>query len=204
MISADGSQPPRIRLFKSDRLEKLTTITPRGFALTWSAIIVLAIGLSWRTAGAVAAVGFVLLGALVWTLFEYAMHRFVFHLKAHSGIGQQIIFVMHGNHHDTPNDIDRNLMPTVVSIPILGTFWGLSLLLFGAAGSIVFIGFALGYVFYDSVHYACHQFPMRAPILRQLRRHHIRHHFAKEHGNYAITAIFWDRVFRTRLLVKGR
>jgi sterol desaturase/sphingolipid hydroxylase (fatty acid hydroxylase superfamily) len=45
---------------------------------------------------------------------------------------------------------------------------------------------------------------MRSPVLRHLRRHHIRHHHAKQEGNYAITATFWDRLFRTEIPAKRR
>jgi sterol desaturase/sphingolipid hydroxylase (fatty acid hydroxylase superfamily) len=46
--------------------------------------------------------------------------------------------------------------------------------------------------------------PMRGPVLRQMRRHHLRHHHAREEGNYAITAIFWDWVFGTEVPAKRR
>jgi sterol desaturase/sphingolipid hydroxylase (fatty acid hydroxylase superfamily) len=78
------------------------------------------------------------------------------------------------------------------------------LLAFGAAGSLPFFGFMVGYVAYDGVHHTCHHFAMRGPVFRALKRHHLRHHHAKQNGNFAITAIFWDRIFGTRILIKGR
>jgi hypothetical protein len=63
---------------------------------------------------------------------------------------------------------------------------------FGPAGTVIFLGFCIGYIIYDCVHYACHQLPMRGPVLRQLRRHHLCHHHGREEGNYAITAIFLE------------
>jgi sterol desaturase/sphingolipid hydroxylase (fatty acid hydroxylase superfamily) len=67
---------------------------------------------------------------------------------------------------------------------------------------VLYLGFGIGYVVYDAIHFACHQLPMRSPVLRQLRRQHIRHHHAKQEGNYAITAIFWDRLFGTDIPAK--
>ena len=204
MAIQSSCPPSRVRLFRSDRLEKLTVISPRGFAFTWIIVLSLAVFAGWGTASAMVSIGLVVLGTLIWTLYEYAMHRFVFHLKARSDFFRKIVFLMHGNHHVVPGDADRNLMPPVVSLSILGTFWATFVLLIGAAGSVLFVGFAIGYVIYDSVHYACHQFRMRGPVLRHLQRHHIRHHYAKQDGNYAITAIPWDRVFGTRIAITRR
>lgn len=201
-MKKDRPSPQRIRLFRDDRLEALTMVTPRAFAVTWVAVLAFALYESWGTAGIVASAALVLLGLVIWTLFEYAMHRFLFHMKLQSDFGQWIVFLTHGNHHAAPVDRYRNLMPPLVSIGILGTVWCVFLLLIGPAGSALFLGFAIGYVVYDVVHFACHQFPMRGPLLGRLRRHHIRHHFGKREGNYAITAIFWDRVFRTSIPAK--
>jgi len=200
----DKPHPQRIRLFRDDRLERLTTFSPAAFALTWFAILAFASYAGWGTASFGTATGLVLSGVLIWTLFEYAMHRFLFHMRLRSPFGRWLIFVTHGNHHADPNDQYRNIMPPVVSIVLLGSIWGVFLLLVGPVGSLLFLGFAIGYVAYDSLHYACHQFPMRAPILRQLRRHHTRHHYSRQEGNFAITAIFWDRVFGTDIPAKQR
>ena len=195
---------PRIRLFRDDRLERLTLISPWAFGSIWAPALALVCYTSWGAAPWLPALGLVLAGLLVWSLFEYAMHRFLFHLKPRSAFGRWVIFMVHGNHHIAPVDRYRNLMPPIVSFAILGSVWGLCLLLLGQAGSILFLGFAIGYVTYDGVHFACHQFPMRGPVLRRLRRHHLRHHYGRQDGNYAITAIFWDRLFGTEVPARTR
>lgn len=200
----DRSRPQRIRLFRDERMERLTLISPAAFGATWLVVLLLALWVSWGRASVAVSLGLVLLGIVLWTLFEYVMHRFLFHLTPKSELGRWLIFLMHGNHHAEPGDRHRNIMPPIVSLWVVGTFWGASVLLLGPVGSVLFLGFAVGYVVYDGIHYACHQFSMRGPVLRQLRRHHIRHHYAKQEGNYAITAIFWDRVFGTDVRVKGR
>jgi len=203
-MTEDRSRPPQIRLFRSDWMERLTVVSPRGFALTWSAVLLFVSFEGWGSTSVAAAIGFIALGLSCWTLFEYVMHRFIFHLKLRSDWGRRLIFVMHGNHHVAPEDQCRNIMPPAVSMAILAPFWAVFVLLLGAAGSVLFLGFAIGYVGYDSVHYACHQFPMRGPVLGRLRRHHIHHHHAKQEGNYAITAILWDWVFGTMISLKRR
>lgn len=199
--SAENSYP-RLRLFRSDRLERLTMVSPRTFALTWAVLLPLLLWAGWGTTGAAAWAGLVLLGLLVWSLFEYCMHRFIFHLDLQSGIGRWGSFVMHGNHHDDPGDPHRSLMPPVVSITWSAVIWALFVLLLGKPGSVVLLGFLIGYVTYDTVHYACHQLPVRGRLLRALRRHHLRHHFGRQEGNYAITSIFWDHLFGSYVSAK--
>jgi len=196
MIKA-RSRPERPRLFRSDLLEKLTVISPPAFVATWLGILTLVLLAGWGRASAPVSIMLVLTGLLAWSLFEYVMHRFLFHLRMRSELGQWLIFVIHGNHHVNPNDPYRNLMPPIISVVWSAAIWGALLLLLGAKGSLLFLGFAIGYVAYDSVHYACHQLPVRGRLMRMLRRHHIRHHHATREGNYAITTIFWDRAFGT-------
>jgi sterol desaturase/sphingolipid hydroxylase (fatty acid hydroxylase superfamily) len=115
-----------------------------------------------------------------------------------------MVFVLHGNHHAEPGNRARNLMPPIVSVPLAGAIWCLLLLTLGPAGSLFFFGFMAGYVAYDGLHFACHQVTMRGRVLRRWQQHHLRHHYARDEGNYAITAIFWDKVFATQVLPKGR
>jgi sterol desaturase/sphingolipid hydroxylase (fatty acid hydroxylase superfamily) len=192
----------RVRLFRSDTLEAMTLVSPLAFALVWLVILAAAVIASWGTAGVGVSIALLLFGFVIWSLFEYVMHRFLFHLKLRSEFGRWLLFLTHGNHHAVPGDRHRNIMPPLVSVVIAAAVWGVFLLLLGPAGSILFLGWGIGYVVYDSVHYACHQLPMRSRLLRRLRRHHIRHHYAAHEGNYAITGIFWDRLFRTEVVAR--
>lgn len=164
----------------------------------------LALYASWGVAPFFGSIGLVMLGLVIWSLFEYAMHRFLFHMKLTSPLGRTFMFLAHGNHHDHPNDPLRNIMPPFVSIGISSLVWLALWSVAGAAGSVIFLGFGIGYVAYDAIHYSCHQLPLRHGILGRLRRHHIRHHHAREEGNYAITAIFLDRWFGTEVATKRR
>jgi sterol desaturase/sphingolipid hydroxylase (fatty acid hydroxylase superfamily) len=196
------SASPRIRLFRNDLLERLTLVSPPAFALTWAVFLAFALYASWGVTSLPVSIMLVLLGVLIWTLFEYAMHRFIFHMKLTSAFGRWLIFLTHGNHHAAPGDRYRNIMPPIVSVIVSGAIWLAFWMLLGPTGSVLYLGFGIGYVVYDAIHFACHQLPMRSPVLRQLRRHHIRHHHAKQEGNYAITAIFWDRLFGTDIPAK--
>jgi dihydroceramide fatty acyl 2-hydroxylase len=41
-------------------------------------------------------------GYAFWTLFEYWLHRIVFHFEPDKGIGARLHWIMHGVHHDHP------------------------------------------------------------------------------------------------------
>lgn len=189
----------QIRLFRNERLESLTRISLPGFLVVWAIALPLIAWTALGTADLAGAIALVALGIGVWSLFEYAMHRFLFHWESRNAFVRGCVFVMHGNHHDLPNDATRNLMPPIASFPIAGVVWAVCHLVAGAGANWTFFGFMLGYFAYDLVHYACHQWPMRGRFAQMMKRHHMRHHHVAVGGNYAITALFWDRVLGTRI-----
>jgi sterol desaturase/sphingolipid hydroxylase (fatty acid hydroxylase superfamily) len=193
------NQAPRLKLFESRWLESLTVISAPAFVALWSIGLVVIAWAAWSMAGSGMAMLLIPVGLLIWTMVEYALHRFLFHWKATSALTEQFVFIMHGNHHAAPNDPLRNLMPPAVSVPVAAMIWAIMVAVAGPAGHWVFLGFMAGYVTYDLVHYACHQWPMRGRIARALKLHHMRHHHLDETGNYAITGVIWDRVLRTRI-----
>src|SRR5438034_1200529 len=78
------------------------------------------------------------LGILLWTLIEYLIHRYIFHYEPKTRWGKQLHFVIHGVHHDYPNDARRLVMPPVISIPLAFLFFGLFFLIFGSLAPAVF------------------------------------------------------------------
>lgn len=189
----------RLRLFENRWLEKLTMISAPTFIVFWAVGLPLIASVAWGSASLAVAMLLTAAGVVVWTLTEYGLHRFVFHWRPASSILAQLVFIIHGNHHAVPNDPLRNLMPPIVSLPIGGLIWLAMLALVGPAGSWMFFGFMTGYVAYDLVHFACHQWPMKGRLARMLKTHHMHHHHRHEDGNFAITGMLWDRLFRTRL-----
>jgi hypothetical protein len=67
-------------------------------------------------------------GWLFWTLTEYWMHRLVFHFEPEEGPGARLHWIIHGVHHDHPNDPLRLVMPPSVSVPLAAAFYGLFVL----------------------------------------------------------------------------
>lgn len=191
--------PSRLRLFENRWLEKLTMISAPAFIAFWAVGLPLIAFVAWGTADVAYALLLIAVGVTLWTLTEYALHRFVFHWRPASSMLADLVFIIHGNHHAVPNDPLRNLMPPIVSLPIGGVIWLVMLAVAGPAGSWMFFGFMAGYVAYDLVHFACHQWPMKGRLARLLKTHHMHHHHRHEAGNFAITGMLWDRLFRTRL-----
>jgi sterol desaturase/sphingolipid hydroxylase (fatty acid hydroxylase superfamily) len=198
-MPAIDSNLQRIRLFKSERLEKLTLMSPRVFAGTWGLLLPLVAWAGWGTAAPLAGATLLAGGLLSWTLFEYAMHRYLFHLNVDQPVIRWLVFVIHGNHHANPGDPLRDLMPLSVSLPVSAAVWSACVALLGAGGTWVFLGWLSGYVFYDAIHYACHHSEMRGKLGAALKRHHMRHHHVDDMGNFAITAILWDRLLGSRI-----
>jgi sterol desaturase/sphingolipid hydroxylase (fatty acid hydroxylase superfamily) len=141
--------------------------------------------------------GLFLLGTLIWTLLEYIIHRHLFHYEPKTWFGKQLHFIVHGVHHDYPNDAKRLVMPPIVSIPLAIAFFGIFFALLGRLGPAVSAGFAFGYVCYDAIHYAIHHFPMKRGLGRWLKQHHLRHHFQDDHTGFGVSSPLWDHVFGT-------
>ena len=57
-------------------------------------------------------------GYAFWTLTEYWLHRVVFHFEPDHGIGARLHWMIHGVHHDHPNDPLRLVMPPAASVPL--------------------------------------------------------------------------------------
>ena len=140
----------------------------------------------------------VALGVLLWSLVEYAMHRWVFHYEPGSSWGKRLHFLMHGVHHDYPQDARRLVMPPIISIPVLLIFYGILLALFGRLAPAVCAGLLLGYLCYDMIHYATHHFSMKRGVWLWLKQYHMRHHYKDDHVGYGVSSPLWDFVFRTR------
>jgi sterol desaturase/sphingolipid hydroxylase (fatty acid hydroxylase superfamily) len=145
-----------------------------------------------------ATLGLAVGGYALWTLFEYWLHRIVFHFEPDHGLGARLHWIIHGIHHEHPNDPLRLVMPPAVSVPLGAAVFGLLYLAFGsdyAPG--LGAGFFAGYLAYDMLHYYVHHFSPRGRVGRMLRERHMRHHFQDDTKGFGISAPYWDEVFRT-------
>ena len=188
-----------VRMFESDFMEFFSHVHP----VTPLVIYLPVIGYMLHTAverglsiGAVT--GLFILGLFLWSLVEYGMHRWAFHYQPTSGWGKQLHFLLHGVHHDYPQDAKRLVMPPVVSIPLALVFYGIFLGIFGRLAPAAFAGLIFGYLCYDMIHYATHHFSMKRGVWLWLKQYHMRHHYKDDHVGYGVSSPLWDYVFRTR------
>lgn len=137
-------------------------------------------------------------GYALWTLFEYWLHRVVFHFEPEHGLGARIHWIIHGVHHDHPNDPMRLVMPPAVSVPLAAAVFAVFYLACGARyAPALTAGFFAGYLVYDMTHYYLHHFLPKGRLGRMLRERHMRHHFQDDTKGFGISAPYWDEVFRT-------
>lgn len=140
----------------------------------------------------------IILGVFCWTFTEYILHRFVFHYQPKSKIGQRIHFITHGVHHDFPNDSKRLVMVPSISIPLCVFFYALFYYLLGESRvDSFFVGYLIGYLFYDISHYALHHYNFKGKFWLELKQHHMRHHYVEPENGFGVSSKFWDHVFRT-------
>jgi dihydroceramide fatty acyl 2-hydroxylase len=143
--------------------------------------------------------GIFVLGLFFWSFFEYIAHRFVFHYHPTSKWGKRLHFMLHGVHHDYPNDSMRLVMPVGFSLPLAAVFYWLIVLIPGyAAGVPFFAGFVFGYLSYDMLHYATHHAKfIKAKWFQKLKKHHMDHHFKAPDEGFGVSSPIWDFVFGT-------
>jgi 4-hydroxysphinganine ceramide fatty acyl 2-hydroxylase len=188
-----------VRMFESDFMEFFSRVHPVTPLVLYVPVVCYMLYTSvWeRQLSIVAVTALFLLGILLWTLIEYLIHRYVFHYQPKTRWGKRLHYVIHGVHHDYPNDARRLVMPPVVSIPLAFLFYGLFLLVFRGLTPPVFAGLVFGYVCYDMLHYATHHLAMKRGTWLWLKQYHLRHHFKDDHVGYGISSPLWDYVFRT-------
>ncbi len=137
-------------------------------------------------------------GYAVWTFSEYWIHRALFHFEPEGGLGARLHWMIHGVHHDHPNDPNRLVMPPVVSLPLGTAFFFAFDGIFGLqTGWAISAGFFMGYLAYDMLHFALHHGGARGRLGKLLRELHMRHHFEDDRCGFAISAPWWDVVFGT-------
>jgi sterol desaturase/sphingolipid hydroxylase (fatty acid hydroxylase superfamily) len=134
-------------------------------------------------------VAYAVTGLLSWTLAEFLLHRYIYH------VWQSFLSEGHALHHDKPRaligvpwyltTIALVLLYEVLSIPLRPSSTG------------VVMGFCwLGYVFYCITHHASHHWSLRRGWLKKMKRHHLLHHAHPEY-NWGFTTPIWDYVFGT-------
>jgi sterol desaturase/sphingolipid hydroxylase (fatty acid hydroxylase superfamily) len=187
-----------VRMFESDFMEFFSRVHPVTPLVLYLPVVGYMLYVSWQRDLSFAAITVLfLLGVLLWTLLEYLIHRYIFHYEPKTRLGKRLHYIIHGVHHDYPNDARRLVMPPSISIPLAFLFYGALLLIFWRLTPAVFAGLVFGYVCYDMLHYATHHFAMKRGVWLWLKQYHLRHHYKDDQVGFGISSPLWDYVFRT-------
>jgi sterol desaturase/sphingolipid hydroxylase (fatty acid hydroxylase superfamily) len=185
-------------MFKWPWLDKLSRVHHLVPVAIFVPIIVVLFVISVTKLAVWAIIALIAGGYVFWTLFEYWLHRLVFHFEPEAGIGARLHWIIHGVHHDHPNDPKRLVMPPSVSVPLAAIMFGVFVLVLGTPEAYLFMAaFLASYLFYDELHYYLHHGRPTTWAGRKLRELHMRHHFQDDTIGYGISAPWWDTVFGT-------
>ena len=142
----------------------------------------------------------ILLGALMFYLSEYGMHRFAFHATPLSwSVARKLQHRLHYDHHVEPNRLDLLFLPIWFLAPNLAVATGIFALIFGVEASMsALFGMMLAILHYEWVHYVAHiPYQPRTWLGRWIKQYHLRHHFVSEKHWFGVSNPTLDGVFGT-------
>ena len=143
-----------------------------------------------------------LLGLGFWTLLEYTLHRFAFHIQVPMPNPhlRAILNGSHLGHHAAPRDPTKVLVHPLYGIVISTALYALLYWISGNAfdAAAVMTGIWAGFLYYEAVHYRVHFSLSASGLIGWQRRAHFYHHFTNNKKCFGVTSPFWDYVFGTR------
>ncbi|KZP15956.1 oxidoreductase, partial [Athelia psychrophila] len=129
-------------------------------------------------------------GCVLWTLLEYTLHRFLFHVDYYlpdTPVCLMLHFLFHGIHHYMPMDKLRLVMPPTLFFVLQYPFTKLAHAIFPASVANGLIGGAFTfYMLYDCMHYALHHTQLPA-YMRQQKKYHLAHHYKNFELGFGVT-----------------
>jgi len=143
-----------------------------------------------------------LLGLFAWTLLEYGLHRFIFHIDFEFRNPKTAEFIngSHLSHHAAPRDPDKLLVKPAYGLTVSAILFGWAYLLSGSffSASGIIAGIWAGFLYYEAVHYRVHLTAAPSGFIARQRRAHFYHHFTNRERCFGVTSPLWDYVFRTQ------
>lgn len=134
-----------------------------------------------------------MIGALLWTLVEYILHRaFLHHLPYFSDL--------HDHHHRAPRDLIATPLWLSLLFTLTAVLFPASIILGFGCGAFFTAGMILGYLGYAIVHHGLHHWHVgRRSYLYRAKRRHALHHAFHDKGNFGVSTPLWDHVFGTSI-----
>jgi len=142
-------------------------------------------------------------GLFLWTLLEYGLHRFAFHMQApvRNPVLREIINGSHLAHHASPRNLDTILVHPTFGLAVSAILYGVLFAILGNAfsASAVMTGIWIGFLYYEAVHYRVHFSLSNSGLIAMQRRRHFYHHFTNNKRCFGVTSPLWDYVFGTKI-----
>jgi len=187
------------QLFHNPILEKLSrthiSVPLTIFLLYAAALLYWSINHTALSAGVTTILFFT--GVVAFTLIEYLVHRYIFHMKTYNEWREKFQYIVHGVHHEFPKDRERLAMPPLLSVTVATILLLLFRIVLGDFTFAFLPGFLVGYAMYLAVHYMVHVYQPPKNIFKILWVNHSVHHY--KHGEYifGVSSPLWDYVFGT-------
>lgn len=138
-------------------------------------------------------------GVLLWSLIEYGLHRFVFHITVRDPRWRDRLNGSHTVHHGEPANPDKLLVrpgyAIAISTALFFILYTATRDAFAVAGLLS--GVWLGFLYYELVHYRVHTSGATRGFIAAQRRAHFYHHYRDNHRAFGVTSPLWDFVFGT-------
>lgn len=196
--------------FSSRWLNACTMMVWWAVPLTWIPVILSSILFASGRLPHTTVLALYVMGTVLWTLYEYIFHRFVFHavrMLPNSRLLFMLHFTAHGVHHLVPMDRMRLVMPPLLLLA-LATPVTLAIRAMGVswpATAALQAGTLSGYVAYDMLHYAFHHARIRKDtFLQRVKTHHMDHHYVDPDRGFGVSSAVWDYVFGTDFVRTAR
>ena len=192
------------RIFKSEILESFSKTSPYltlAFYIPLIFIMIMVSHFYLRIVFSEILIA-VFFGIVCWTLVEYLIHRYLFHLPGNSAFSKRFSFILHGIHHQFPRDPARLFMPPLPGLIIIMLLLFIFSIPFSVFSFPFVAGLINGYLIYAFLHFSMHT---RKPpkLLKKLWTHHALHHYKDEKSAFGVSTIFWDKLFSTMPVKKG-
>ncbi len=188
-----------IRIFENPILDFFSRVHWSTPLIFWVPIVLFSLYRGFmHDVSILASIGLFIAALGFWTFAEYLLHRFIFHYHPTTELGKRISFLTHGVHHDYPNDSKRLVMPPLLGAPLAAIFYALFYFVLGDSYMHPFFaGFISGYLVYDMMHYALHHATFDNAFWREMKNHHMVHHYHDAENGFGVSSTMWDIVFRT-------
>lgn len=201
-----GDKPKGVIFEKNPTLEKLThtnSFLPitlyAGLAIGFLSYAIVASEMSL-----VRILVFFISGLIFFTLVEYFVHKYAYHMDDSTPSRAKLQYTLHGVHHEDPKDKSRLAMPVPMGLALAAIFFTVFYLVMGYDAIAFFPGFVLGNSAYLLIHYAVHAYPPPKNMFKQLWFNHSIHHYMDHDKCYGVTSPLWDYVFGTMHKVENK